>query len=90
MELKELLEMEFSKDILLVKNDSLKAIISFTNPSLWKEFLEANNPLKWLSNILKVNDEYFNGTVIDWNEEYLDTPDDKFYKELKEADVFVI
>ena len=86
-ELKELLEMEFSKDILLVKNGSLKAIISFTNPLLWKEFLKADDCLQWLSNVLKVD---FKDAVIDWDEKYLDVEDEKFYKELKEADVFVI
>ena len=90
MRLKELLEIEFSKDVLVVKNGSLKAIISFTSSLLWKEFLEADNPLEWLSNILTIGSEYFKETIIDWNEEYLDTPYDKFYKELKEADVFVI
>jgi hypothetical protein len=89
-ELKELLEVEFSKDILLVKNGSLKAIISFTNPLLLKEFLEVDNFFQWLSNVLKIDNGYFDDVIIDWNEQYLDVSDDKFYKELKEADVFVI
>jgi len=87
MRLKELLELEFSKDVLVVKDNSLKAIVSFTNPSIWKEFVESDDHLKWLSNVVKVD---FKDAVIDWDEKYLDVEDEKFYKELKEADVFVI
>jgi hypothetical protein len=88
--MKELLEMEFSKELLLVKGGSLKAIISFTNPSMLNEFLVASSQLEWLRNVLKVDSEYFKDGYIDFEEKYLDTSDDKFYEELKSADVFII